>query len=213
VGEAGHLSGLILAAGQGRRLAAGPKALLCYRNEYFIERLARIFHESGCSPIIAVLGSRADDILQTAQLGNVSAVLNSDWASGMASSFRRGIAALGDQETDILVSVVDQPDISTETIRRLRAEHRPGRITVPLFSQQPGHPVVLDPVLARKAAAMATGDVGARKFMQLHPQLVSYVDCSDIGSGLDIDTQEDLQSLAERLRQGEDPCGGVGIRV
>jgi len=60
---------------------------------------------------------------------------------------------------------------------------------------------------------MATGDVGARKFMQLHPQVVSYVDCSDIGSGLDIDTQEDLQSLVERLRQGEDPCGGVGIRV
>jgi nicotine blue oxidoreductase len=205
---------LILAAGQGRRLGAGqPKALLRYRNEYFIERLARIFHESGCSPIIAVLGWGADEIVQTAHLESVGVVLNSDWASGMASSFRSGIAALGDQETHILVSVVDQPDISTETITRLRAEHRPGRITVPRFAQQPGHPVLLDPVLARKAAAMATGDVGARKFMQLHPQVVSYVDCSDIGSGLDIDTPEDLKLLADGLRQREEPSGGDSGRV
>jgi nicotine blue oxidoreductase len=213
VGQAGHLSGLILAAGQGRRLGAGPKALLRYRNEYFIERLARIFHESGCSPIIAVLGSKADEVLQTAHLGNVGTVLNPDWASGMATSFRRGIAALGDQEGDILVSVVDQPDISTEIITRLRAVHSPGRITVPLFSQQPGHPVLLDPVLARRAAAMATGDTGARKFMQIHPQVVTYVHCSDLGSGLDIDTPEDLQLLADGLRQREEPCGWDGSRV
>ena len=213
MGQAGHLSGLIFATGQGRRLGAGPKALLRYGNEYFIQRLARIFHESGCSPIIAVLGCGADEVLESAHLGNASAVFNSDWASGMASSFQRGIAALRDFEDDILVSVVDQPDISTETIVRLRAEHRPGRITVPLFSQQPGHPVLLDPVLARKAAAMATGDLGARKFMQTHPEVVTYVDCSDTGSGTDIDTPEDLQLLAEGLRQREEPCVGGGGQI
>jgi nicotine blue oxidoreductase len=213
VGHVGHLSGLIFAAGQGRRLGAGPKALLRYRNEYFLERLARIFHESGCSPIIAVLGCGADEVLESAHLGNASAVLNSDWASGMASSFRRGIAAFQDLEGDILVSVVDQPDVSTETITRLRSVHRPGRITVPLFSQQPGHPVLFDPVLARRAAAMATGDIGARKFIQTHPEVVTYVDCSDLGSGMDIDTPEDLQLLAERLRQREETCVGDGSQA
>lgn len=76
VGHVGHLSGLIFAAGQGRRLGAGPKVLLRYRYEYFLERLARIFHESGGSPIIAVLGCGADEVLESAHLGNASAVLN-----------------------------------------------------------------------------------------------------------------------------------------
>lgn len=79
---------------------------------------------------------------------------------------------------------------------RLSGHHRWRRITVPVFSRQPGHPVHMDPFLAQKAAAMASGDVGARKFIRLHPQILTYADCSDIGAGLDIDTSQDLKLLA-----------------
>ncbi|AUI53866.1 hypothetical protein AC20117_22930 (plasmid) [Arthrobacter crystallopoietes] len=193
------MAGLILAAGAGRRMAAGPKALLRYRNEYFIDRLGRTLQEAGCSPVSVVLGCEADEVQRTAHLADMRVVVNPQWASGMASSFRVGIAASILGEADILVSVVDQPDVSKEIIARLRGDHGPGRITVPLYAGNPGHPVLLDAALARKAAATAAGDSGARAFMLRHPSVVDYVDCSDLGSGLDVDTPEDLRGLKDLL--------------
>jgi nicotine blue oxidoreductase len=46
--------------------------------------------------------------------------------------------------------------------------------------------------------AMATGDVGARPFLRAHPDLVTLVECGDVGRPDDIDSPEDL-ARAERL--------------
>jgi CTP:molybdopterin cytidylyltransferase MocA len=39
---------------------------------------------------------------------------------------------------------------------------------------------------------LARGDVGARPFLQAHPDLVTRVECGDTGGPDDIDTPEDL---------------------
>ena len=39
------------------------------------------------------------------------------------------------------------------------------------------------------------GDAGARAFLRSHPELVDEVDCSDLSSGLDVDTPEQLYLL------------------
>ena len=51
-------AGLILAAGESRSMGF-PKALLRYREETFLDRLARLF-AARCSPVIVVLGAAAD---------------------------------------------------------------------------------------------------------------------------------------------------------
>ena len=202
--SARQLSGLILAAGQGSRLGGRPKALLRYRNEFFIDRLVRTLRESGCSSIVVVLGSAADEVLQTAQLHDVYVVINPDWESGMSSSLQLGVANIDPRDGDVIISVVDQPDVSKDSVARLRAWHRSGRITVPTFSERPGHPVLFDTALAHDAAVAARGDVGARDFVRLHPEVVDYVDCSDIGSGLDVDTSADLQAFTDGLTIRDD---------
>jgi nicotine blue oxidoreductase len=45
---------------------------------------------------------------------------------------------------------------------------------------------------------MATGDVGARPFLLAHPDLITRVECGDVGRPDDIDSPEDL-ARAERL--------------
>ncbi|MEW1821497.1 hypothetical protein AB0323_12000 [Arthrobacter sp. NPDC080031] len=60
---------------------------------------------------------------------------------------------------------------------------------------------------------MTTGDVGARKFMQRHPEAGTYVDWRNPGSGMDIDTPKDLQLLAGDLCQRQDPCVGGGGQI
>ena len=58
-----------------------------------------------------------------------------------------------------------------------------------------GHPLLLDASLRAEAAETATGDAGARLFLQAHPELVDLVDCSDLSGGEDLDSPAQLHLL------------------
>jgi CTP:molybdopterin cytidylyltransferase MocA len=45
---------------------------------------------------------------------------------------------------------------------------------------------------------MTSGDTGARPFLRAHPDLVTLVECGDVGSPDDVDTPEDL-AAGERV--------------
>ena len=53
--------------------------------------------------------------------------------------------------------------------------------------------------------ALATGDVGARPYLQAHPDRVTAVECGDIGRPDDVDTPEDLARVSRAL-----PAAGCG---
>ena len=50
------VAGLVLAAGEGRRLGR-PKALLEVDGERLVDRAVRVLHEAGCSPVYVVAGA------------------------------------------------------------------------------------------------------------------------------------------------------------
>jgi CTP:molybdopterin cytidylyltransferase MocA len=47
--------------------------------------------------------------------------------------------------------------------------------------------------------ALASGDVGARPYLQAHPDRVTAVECGDIGRPDDVDTPEDLARVSRVL--------------
>ena len=47
--------------------------------------------------------------------------------------------------------------------------------------------------------ALAAGDTGARPFLRAHPELVTLVECGDVGRPDDIDTPQDLARLRAEL--------------
>jgi CTP:molybdopterin cytidylyltransferase MocA len=47
--------------------------------------------------------------------------------------------------------------------------------------------------------ALATGDVGARPYLQAHPDRVTAVECGDIGRPDDVDTPADLARVSRVL--------------
>jgi nicotine blue oxidoreductase len=190
---------VLLAAGAGTRLGLGPKALLPFRGRTLVEVLAGVLVDGGCREVVIVLGADAAKVHTTADLRPYTVVENPDWQTGMGSSFRRGVAAAA-AEDNVLIALVDQPALTPETAARLLSAHRPGRMTAAAYrgpdgTVRRGHPLLLDVTLRAEAAESATGDAGARHFLQAHPELIDLVDCSDQSGGEDLDTPDQLRLL------------------
>ncbi|AFR30408.1 nicotine blue oxidoreductase [Arthrobacter sp. Rue61a] len=192
-------TGVLLAAGAGTRLGRGPKALLPFRGRTLVEVLADTLFDGGCREVVVVLGAEADHVRRSTDLGTHLVVENENWAKGMAGSFRAGIDA-ATAGNSIMVALVDQPGLTPTAVSRLLGSHRPGRVTAAAYPDESGHlkrrhPVIFDVGLREQAAAAANGDTGARSFLKAHPGLVDLVDCSDLCSGEDLDTKDQLHLL------------------
>ncbi|MGX1159566.1 molybdenum cofactor cytidylyltransferase [Arthrobacter sp. SLBN-100] len=194
--DATRTTGIVLAAGAGTRLGKGPKALLPYHGRPLVESVAGALLGGGCREVVVVLGAGARDVEAVAELDRYRTVVNHEWASGMGSSLLLG-NTFADPRDHLMVALVDQPGITTRTVERLLAAHRPGRITAAAYDQgrRRGHPLVIDAGLRDRVAVTVTGDAGARGFLRAHPELVDEVDCSDLSSGLDVDTPAQLYLL------------------
>jgi nicotine blue oxidoreductase len=190
---------VLLAAGAGTRLRRGPKALLPFRGRTLVEVLAGVLFDGGCREVVIVLGADAAKVRDTTDLTPHTVIENPDWHSGMGSSFRLGVAAAA-AEDHVLIALVDQPGLTKESVARALAAHRPGRVTAAAYrgpdgTLRRGHPLLLDVALRAEAAESATGDAGARLFLQAHPELIDLVDCSDQSGGEDLDTPDQLRLL------------------
>ncbi|MHA7290247.1 nicotine blue oxidoreductase [Arthrobacter sp. MDT3-24] len=190
---------VLLAAGAGTRLGLGPKALLRFQGRTLVEVLADVLLDGGCREVVTVLGADAATVRAATDLSRHRVIDNPDWASGMGSSFRTGVAAAAPVD-HVLIALVDQPGLTIETVARLLASHRPGRVTAAAYrgadgKLQRGHPLLLDSSRRVEAAETATGDAGARYFLQAHPGLIDLIDCSDLSGGEDLDTPEQLHLL------------------
>ncbi|MEJ8651108.1 nucleotidyltransferase family protein [Streptomyces sp. MS1.AVA.3] len=191
------MAGLLLAAGGGRRLGGRPKALLDHRGRPLVEHAARALRDGGCHPVHIVLGAAADSVRERADLSAYGISENPDWAQGMGSSLRVGLAALADSGADaVVVSLVDQPGIGAAAVARVVAAYEGGTsLASAAYDGHRGHPVLFGAGRWADIAATAEGDRGARAYLHRHADDLTLVECSDIAEPYDIDTPEDLRRL------------------
>jgi CTP:molybdopterin cytidylyltransferase MocA len=183
------VAGLLLAAGAGKRYGM-PKALVHHRGRLFVELAADALHDGGCTPVVVVLGALADDVRTTAALSGSSLVDNPDWESGMGSSLRVGLSALGDDTTAVVVLPVDTPGVTADAVRRFVELASADVLARATYGGMPGHPVLIGRAHWAGVVAMADGDEGARPYLARHD--VTAVPCEDVASGADVDRPEDL---------------------
>ncbi|WP_432789600.1 nucleotidyltransferase family protein [Brevibacterium sp. K11IcPPYGO002] len=198
--------GLVLAAGAGRRLGRGPKALLpCDDGLTLIESVVLALLEGGCQDVTVVTGACGEEVASAlAGRDRVSIAFNPDWPSGMGTSLRRGLQAIG-PGPDVMVTPVDRPGICAAEVARVIAAHSPGRITAAGHRDSKGqlrrgHPVLFDASWTGQAAAAAHGDIGARGLLEAHRSVVDLIDCSDLDDGADVDVPADLHRLRAAVR-------------
>lgn len=194
-----QVAGLVLAAGGGRRLGGHPKALLEHRGRPLVENAVRVLRAGGCRTVHVVLGAAADEVLRRADLSGCAVSVNPDWEQGMGSSLRVGLVSLsaaGGGPDAVVVSLVDQPGIGAGAVARVVAAcDSPAALVSAAYDGERGHPVLFGSRHWDAVAKSASGDRGARDYLQEHEKEIVLVECGDVAEPYDIDTPGDLTHL------------------
>ena len=187
---------IVLAAGSSSRLGR-PKQLLVYKGKTLLEHSVDVALEARVRRVIVVLGANSDLVREVLKDKPVHITFNKDWNDGMASSIRRGITEL--QKIDpsseaAILMVSDQPFVSAGLLKNiLHAQaHESKPIVASQYENTLGPPVLF----ARNyfpELLQLTGDMGARKVIQRHPDHVLTIPFSE--GNIDIDTNADWERL------------------
>lgn len=194
---AGNVCGVLLAAGEGSRLGR-PKAVAMLGGQSLVRRGITLLRDGGTDPVIVVTGAArlTSDVVS---MPGVMTAHNPDWATGMGSSLAVGLAAVPVGCTAAVLALADQPLVGAQSVRLLIAAYAGGAsVAVACYDGKPRNPVLIGRQHWPDVIRLADGDVGARPFLRAHPELVTWVDCSDTGRPDDIDTPDDLDRI-ERL--------------
>ncbi|MDU6672034.1 MAG: nucleotidyltransferase family protein, partial [Bradyrhizobium sp.] len=164
------------------------------------KKLVRIVTEqalaSKACEVIVVTGHQAELVEQALSDLDVRFVRNPDFAGGLASSVKAGIAAVPDTVDGAVVCLGDMPMVSSGLLDRLIAAFAPDRgnlIVVPVSEGRRGNPVLWS---RRFFAELMTldGDVGARHLIAKHTEAVAEVPVDGDSAFLDIDTPQALEA-------------------
>jgi len=200
-----RIGALLLAAGQSRRMGGPNKLLAELDGVPMVAHVARRLLSSRARPIIAVLGNQADAGDTAPGTLPVERVRNPEFAGGLSTSLKRGIAAPPSDLDGVIVCLGDMPLISGRHLDRLIAAFNPleGRaIVVPTRRGKRGNPVLWASRFFPEMAALA-GDVGAKHLIGEHAELVAEVEMDDDAILVDIDTPAAL----DELRRKSKPAG------
>jgi molybdenum cofactor cytidylyltransferase len=200
--RAPHIAGLVLAAGQSRRMGTLNKLLIGIDGKPMVRHVAEAVAASQASPLVVVTGHQHEKV--EAALAGLPArfVHNPDYAQGLSTSVQRGLAALAEDVDGAVICLGDMPMVASAAIDRLIAAFNPveGRVLcVPTRRGKRGNPVLLGKALFAALAAV-TGDTGARSLIATHPELVAEVEMESDAVLTDIDTPQALAKLAATAR-------------
>ncbi|MEU0884241.1 nucleotidyltransferase family protein [Lentzea sp. NPDC005914] len=184
-----RVAGLLLAAGAGRRFGS-PKALVSVDGKLFVDSAAELLKAAGCDPVVVVLGAAAGEVRAKASLDGVTVVDNPHWDTGMGSSLRTGLHAIGVVDA-VVVLPVDTPGVTTAALHRLIDLAEPAVLARAVYDGEIGHPVLIGSDHFAGVMASAAGDQGARDYLKANT--VRHVECADVADGADIDKPEDLR--------------------
>lgn len=178
-----------------------PKALLELDGEALIRRLIRALQQAGVKDVVVVLGHYAAPIEAALQGMALHVVHNPKPDEGHTASLRLGLQATSPAHSAVLVALADQPLINAQDIADLLTafHQRPGgtQVVQPTVDGQPANPVLFS-AQVRADILSSESLVGCRQWQAAHPAQVHRWLTHNPHYGIDLDTVEDIEALAQR---------------
>ena len=188
----------MLAAGAGSRFGGG-KLLAEYRGRPLIEATLLGLREAPVDETIVVVGNDAERLRGLCEPYGVRLAENPDWAEGMATSVKKGLAVCSPGASGAVVVLGDQPLVGAKAVQRLvRAYEGGAAVAVATYGGERRNPALFARGTWPMLEEELSGDEGARRFLRRHPEMVTEVPCDDLADPTDVDTVEDLRRLQAR---------------
>ena len=189
-----NISAVVLAAGRSTRMGGPNKLLAELRGKPLVRIVTEQVLASKASDVTVVTGHQAKEVEHALQGLKVRFVHNPDFASGLASSVKAGIAAVPEQADGAVVCLGDMPLIDAHLVDRLIEAFAPDRgmlIAVPVSDGRRGNPVLWSRRFFGELMSL-DGDIGARHLIAKHGEAVAEVPVDGQGAFVDIDTPQAL---------------------
>ena len=196
-----RIAAIVLAAGRSTRMG-GPNKLLA---EIGGKPLVRIAAEqalaSRARPVIVVTGHQRDKVEAALQGLDVRFTHNPNFAEGLSTSVKTGLAALPAEADGAIVCLGDMPQVTAALIDKLTAAFDPEKgalVVIPVIDGKRGNPVVWARRFFPELMAI-DGDIGARHLIGRYPEAVAEVALTDTAALVDVDTPDALVKVKAEL--------------
>ena len=192
-----RIAGLVLAAGQSRRMGSINKLLADIDGQPMVSHSTRIVTESEASPVVAVTGHQADNVAKALEPYDLTIVHNPYYAEGISGSLQRGLSALPKDVDGVIICLGDMPKVASTVINKLIAAFNPVEqraICIPTWHGKRGNPVLLASRFFDEIHEIS-GDVGARGLLGAYPELIYEVEIESDAILTDIDTPQALENV------------------
>jgi molybdenum cofactor cytidylyltransferase len=197
---------IVLAAGRSSRMGRAKANLPIGASDTFLTRIVRTFHDASVDDVVIVVGHEGEAVARAFQASGLPArfVLNAEYDRGQLSSILAGLNAIDRPGvTAALVTLVDVPLVSVETVRAVIEHYRATRAPIvrPTSGTRHGHPLLIDRSLfgMLRRADPATG---AKMVVRAHASPAGDLAIADEGAFTDIDTAEEYERWIRRRRRG-----------
>ena len=196
------IAAIVLAAGRAARFREHSplptKLVAQYHGEPMVRHVVRTALACGAGSVLVVTGHAQAEVRSALAGLPVVMVHNADFASGMAGSLQRGMAAVPPTCIGALVMLGDMPKVRAETcaalIAALASAPPETKAVVPSYQGVQGNPVLLARAMFG-AIADLEGDQGARKLLACHSATVLQIEVADDGVVADADTPQALADM------------------
>jgi molybdenum cofactor cytidylyltransferase len=196
-----RIAAIVLAAGKSTRMGGPNKLLSDVGGKPMVRIAADEALASKAAPVFVVTGHQHEQVRAALKDLPVTFVHNSEFADGLSTSVKAGIAALPEETDGAIVCLGDMPQVNAALIDRMFAAFDPEKgalIVVPTAEGKRGNPVLWSRRFFPELLAIE-GDIGARQLIAAYPEAIVEVPVSGGGAFLDIDTPDALAELRAKV--------------
>ncbi|HEX5507222.1 MAG TPA: NTP transferase domain-containing protein, partial [Pseudolabrys sp.] len=198
-----RIAAVVLAAGRSTRMGAINKMIAEIGGKPLVRIAAEQALGSHASPVIVVTGHQKEKVESALNGLNVRFVHNADYAEGLGTSLKTGIAAVPDSADGAIVCLGDMPQVNAKLIDRLLAAFDPDRgalVVVPTIEGRRGNPVVWARRFFPDLMAIK-GDIGARHLIGSYGEAVAEVAVKGEAALTDVDTPESFSAVKAEIER------------
>ena len=189
---------VVLAAGRSTRMGAN-KLLADLNGRPVLATTIKQIQASSVDEIVVVTGHQAQAVATALSHTKVVVIHNAQYASGLSTSVRCGIAAVQDFDA-AFICLGDMPLIRFADMQRMMQAfnvEEGRRLIAPTYRGQLGNPVLWGQEYFKALMALE-GDRGARSLLEASHQQITEIAVEHDGILLDADTPEALAEMRKR---------------